>query len=127
MYIDRLGDASTLFGTGGVPDRPAPATTDGKPTPEQAVALTAASEVFVNQFLPSIRAWIAFAVESAKRGRLTSDAFARYAELMRQAGKPVGDGLSFSEWEAAVKVLCRSLVTAKLLDRRDSIFDGFDF
>ena len=83
--------------------------------------------VILTQFLPNLRSWIGFAVESAKHSRLTSDAFGRYAQLMEQAGTPVAEGLTFTEWEEAVKVLCRSLVNAKLLDRRDTIFDGFDF
>ena len=123
MYLNRLNNADALFGDGG--GKPAPR--GDKPTAEELLASVAAGQVLNAQFLPALRLWMATAVASIRANKLAADAFARYVHFMTAAGRPAPDPHTFDAWGDAAADVCRAVVRAGLLDRTDSVFDGFMF
>ena len=127
MYIDRLSDSSAVFGTGGVPDQPAPPPTDERAALMRSRAAAKAEAIRVAELVPAVREWIRLEILAARQAAAAGIAMARWAWAISSAGVKLPSPGVFDEVVERTRENCRGIVRCGILDRADEVFTDFPF
>lgn len=125
MYHDRLSDSSALFGSGGVPDQPAPVLPvppDDRDKLAQAVVHGMLASKCQGEFLPAVRAAGVAAIafyKCAAKVKTIRDEFAA-------VGVPFKLPSILLCTAAELAALSRAMIAANLVDVGDPVLMGID-